>query len=71
MDGEHKVIKKKLKALYRKNKRALKDKEYMDLALSNDIHSISWGRRKYKGRIHTCEMGYGSCESRGYCNGDC
>lgn len=26
-----------------------------------------WSQRK----TFQCEMGYGSCEQRGYCNGDC
>ena len=28
-------------------------------------------RGNYSGRGYSCEMGYVSCELRGYCNGDC
>jgi len=43
----------------------------MNIASMHYKDSISWGRHKYNGRIFTCEMNYGSCEERGYCNGDC
>lgn len=28
-------------------------------------------RNSWRKRHFTCEMGYGDCELRGYCNGDC
>ncbi len=28
-------------------------------------------RKRRRPRRFRCEMGYGSCETRGYCNGDC
>lgn len=71
MTREEKIEKRKLRAYQRKAKRILKDKEYLRLAYSNDKSSISWGRQRYQGRVFTCEMGYPSCESRGYCDGDC
>ena len=27
--------------------------------------------RRKRSRKFTCEMGYGDCEARGFCNGDC
>ena len=53
------------------NKRKEKDKIYIATAWSYDRHSVSWGRRKSKGRIWGCEMGYYDCEISESCNGDC
>ncbi len=76
MTKEDKVKKKKARAYNRKRKRIERDKEYIEVArikgsTSYQESSISWGRRKLQGKIYTCEMGYYSCELRGYCNGDC
>ena len=30
-----------------------------------------WKRSSRRRRGFQCEMGYGDCERRGYCNGDC
>lgn len=68
---EEKVRKKQERSLRRVNKRIQKDLDYSRRAAINDRDSISWGRRNYQGRIYACEMGYLSCELRGYCNGDC
>lgn len=37
--------------------------------LNKFINPPFWKRRGR--RNFTCEMGYGDCELRGYCNGDC
>ena len=71
MTAAEKIIKRKERAFKRKNKRFLKDQEYKRTASIHDKDSISWGRKKLQGRVYTCEMGYASCEERGYCNGDC
>jgi hypothetical protein len=71
MTREQKIAKRKLRAYNRKAKRIAKDKKFLGIAYLNDEIRISWGRKKSQGKIWTCEMGYGDCESRGYCNGDC
>lgn len=73
MTREEKIKFKKERAHRRKHKRHLKDKSYLNTALTDGTYGqgISWGRRKQKGLIFTCEMGWGSCEERGYCDGDC
>jgi hypothetical protein len=71
MTKEEKIIKRQERSFRRKNKRFLKDEEYLHIAILNDKYSISWGRRKKQGRVYSCEMGWSSCEERDYCNGDC
>lgn len=71
MTREEKIAKRQYASFVRKNKRVEKDRIYYLTAYNNNMSSISWGRKKYKGLIFTCEMGYGDCELRGYCNGDC
>lgn len=71
MTREEKVRKKQERSLRRINKRIQKDKKYMDIASEYFGKGISFGRQRTKGRGFICEMRYSSCESRGYCNGDC
>lgn len=71
MTREQKIAKKKARAFARKGKRIAKDASYLNTAHIYDRESISWGRKKQHYRVFVCEMGYGGCESRGYCNGDC
>ncbi len=71
MTKEEKVKLRKERAFRRKSKRIAKDKSYLQTARSNDITSLSWGRKKQQGRVFTCDMGYYECEQRMYCNGDC
>lgn len=71
MTREEKVEKKKRNRSIRISKRIRKNNEYMAIARSANCDSISWGRRRSKGRVYQCDMGYGDCEARGYCNGDC
>ena len=68
---ELRKLKQKQRKFRRINKRKEKDKIYMGVAWRYDRRSVSWGRRKFHGRIMTCEMGWVECEERGYCNGDC
>jgi hypothetical protein len=72
MSKEEKIEKRKKRAFLRKAKRIAKDKisiSYLDM--NNPHQGISWGRKRSKGKIFICEMRYGDCEERGYCNGDC
>ena len=68
---ELRKLKREQRKFRRINKRKEKDNIYMNIASMHYKDSISWGRHKYNGRIFTCEMNYGSCEERGYCDGDC
>jgi hypothetical protein len=69
---EEKIKKRQARAFVRKGKRIAKDKDYLNTAALYDRgYSMSWGRRKQHGSAFSCEMGYGGCEERGYCNGDC
>ena len=68
---ELRKLKREQRKFRRINKRKENDRIYIGVAWSNDRSSISWGRRKSKGRIWSCEMGYTDCEESGYCNGDC
>jgi hypothetical protein len=67
---EEKVRKKQERSLRRIQKRQNKDYKYIERA-GTLSRGISWARRKSKGLIFECEMGYSGCELRGYCNGDC
>ena len=71
MTKEEKIKLKKERSFRRKNKRYLKDQKYFYLAYNIGSCRISTGRKKYQGKYFQCEMGYGDCEDRGYCNGDC
>lgn len=71
MTREEKIAKRKARSYRRKGKRIAKDKDYLNTSCLYDRRGISWGRRKQHGRVFVCEMGYGSCEERGYCDGDC
>lgn len=71
MTKEEKVIEKQKRAHRRKHKRYLKDQEYFHKAAEIGFSRISIGKKKISGKFFQCEMGYGSCEERGYCNGDC
>lgn len=71
MKREDKIKKKKERSFRRKQKRIVKDKHYLQVAWLHDKISISWGRKKEKGLVFSCEMGYYGCERRMYCNGDC
>lgn len=71
MTREQKIEKRKARAYARKGKRIAKDRSYLHTASIYDRNSISWGRRRQHGSVFICEMRYGDCESRGYCNGDC
>lgn len=68
---EEKVRKKQERSLRRIQKRIRKDSEYMEIAHGFCNKGISYGRKKARGRVFSCEMGYSDCELRGYCNGDC
>ena len=68
---ELRKLKREQRKFRRINKRKEKDKIYRNIANRYDKDSVSWGRRKSKGRVFTCEMNYYDCEQRGYCNGDC
>ena len=71
MTREEKREKRLERAFRRKQKRIAKDQEYLNIAKNNGKNSLSWGRRRFQGRVNVCEMGYSACELRGYCNGDC
>lgn len=72
MTREEKVVKKQKRSFLRKKKRIEKDLQYINLIpIDSSYKTISWGRKKFQGRIFECEMGYSACEERGYCNGDC
>lgn len=72
MTREEKVKKRQERAYRRKGKRIAKDKSYLNTSqLYDKGHSLSWGRRRQHGSVFVCEMGYGDCEARGSCNGDC
>ncbi len=71
MTRADKIEKKKKRKFLRKAKRIEKDRSYLQTAFNYDRYSMSWGRRKQKGLVYSCEMGYSDCEERGYCNGDC
>ena len=72
MTREEKIKYRQQRAYNRKAKRIKKDKDYLNTAALYDRgYSMSWGRRKQRGTAFTCEMGYGDCEERGWCNGDC
>ena len=68
---ELRKLKREQRKFRRINKRKEKDNIYRNIANRYDKDSVSWGRRKSKGRVFTCEMNYYDCEQRGYCNGDC
>ncbi len=72
MTREDKIKKRKQRSYNRKAKRIAKDISYLNTSYLHDRgYSLSWGRRRQQGRIFECEMQYGDCEARGYCNGDC
>lgn len=71
MTREEKNKKRKALGVLRKEKKRAKDKLYMKIALENGESSVSWGRRKLKGRVWQCTMNYVECNLSGYCNGDC
>ena len=71
MTRAEKIAKRKLRRHARNLKRGRRDKLYSHRAYLYGRDSIGWGRRQYHGREFTCEMGYGDCEERGFCNGDC
>ena len=68
---ESRRIRREQRKFRRINKRKEKDNLYMSTAIMYDRYSIGWGRRMYHGREWVCSMGYGNCEERRYCNGDC
>jgi len=68
---ELRKLKREQRKFRRINKRKEKDKIYISVAWRYDRHSVSWGRRKFNGRIFTCEMNWVECEEKGYCDGDC
>ena len=71
MTREEKIKKRQQRAYNRKAKRIEKDKKYLNESWLADRRGISWGRRRMNGSVFVCEMGYGDCEARGWCNGDC
>lgn len=75
MNREDKIKKRQERAFKRKGKRIAKDQSYLNTASLHDRPSfsgnLSWGRRRQKGTVYSCEMGYSDCEARGWCNGDC
>ncbi len=72
MTREEKIKKRQQRAYERKAKRIAKDKSYLHTSnLFDRGYSFSWGRRYQHGSVFVCEMRYGDCELRGYCNGDC
>lgn len=72
MTREEKIKKRQERSYRRKAKRIAKDKSYLNTsALYDRGYSLSWGRKRQHGSVFVCEMGYGDCEARGYCNGDC
>lgn len=68
---EEKVRNKQERSLRRIQKRIRKDSEYMKIAHGFFNKGISYGRKKARGRVFSCEMGYIECMQRGYCNEDC
>jgi hypothetical protein len=72
MTRDEKIKKRQERAFKRKGKRIAKDRGYLNTSALHDRgHSLSWGRRRQKGTVYSCEMGYSDCEARGWCNGDC
>lgn len=71
MTREEKIYFRKQRAFNRKAKRIAKDREYISIMYRDDLNGIGQGRKRYQGKLYRCEMGYSSCELRGYCNGDC
>lgn len=72
MTREEKISKKKARKAKRVQKRKDKDNHNMNLASSRKWDCTrSEARKIVNGTLWTCEVGYGACESRGYCNGDC
>ena len=71
MTREQKIKKRQIRSFNRKAKRIAKDSKYLSIAIDKGHYSISIGRQISNGTYFECEMGYPSCESRGYCNGDC
>lgn len=69
MTREQKIRKKQERSLRRIKKRQEKDNNYVGVYGSD--RGMSWARRKSKGRVWECEMGYSECNHRMYCNGDC
>jgi hypothetical protein len=72
MKRADKVIFKKSRAFRRRSKKLREFAEIKSLASYKEI-SFQQARSIFRnnGRFFTCEMGYGDCEERGYCNGDC
>lgn len=74
MTREQKVEKRKARAAKRRQK-GLDELE----KIRTKMHWEDWSfpkararvRGKYWGAGFECEMRYGDCEARGYCNGDC
>lgn len=66
---EEKVRKKQERSLRRIKKRQAKDSQIK--AIYGSDRSMSQARKISQGRGIRCEMGWASCEERGYCNGDC
>lgn len=78
MTREEKIKAKQERAYQRKGKRIEKDKEFIrklriqsDHYYNSSYRGISWARKYSTGKIFFCEMRYGDCEERDYCNGDC
>jgi hypothetical protein len=72
MTREQKIENRKAAAFKRKNKKVEELKRILGVARWEGI-SFSRARAKVRnnGRYFECEMRYGDCEERGYCNGDC
>jgi hypothetical protein len=74
MTREKKIEQRKANAFKRKNKKVEELKLILGLVRCEGI-PFSRARDKVRnngrGRYFECEMRYGDCEERGYCNGDC
>jgi hypothetical protein len=72
MTREQKVEFKKARAAKRRQKRADQFRKIIDMKNWDNI-SFRQARSRVRGNYSAfvCEMRYGDCEERGYCNGDC
>lgn len=72
MKRADKILFKQKRALMRKQKRIDELKVIKSLMWMDDL-TFKQARSKVRGNgtFFQCEMRYGDCEERGYCNGDC
>ena len=71
MTREEKIQKRKDRALKRRSKRKFELNEVYRIMSIYELCFKS-ARDKLRGKdIFVCEMGWRSCQKRGYCDGDC